>query len=65
MTEIVHVPLGDRAYDVHVGPGLLGQSGELIAPLLRRRRVADMRRSFPVFPMRSARGGKGEEAKGG
>ncbi|MEB8386357.1 3-dehydroquinate synthase [Rhodobacteraceae bacterium KMM 6894] len=40
MTQIVHVPLGDRAYDVHVGPGLLAQSGALIAPLLRRPRVA-------------------------
>ncbi len=39
-SEIVHVPLGDRAYDVHVGPDLLARSGELIAPLLRRPRVA-------------------------
>lgn len=40
MSDIVHVPLGDRAYDVHVGPGLLARSGEMIAPLLRRPRVA-------------------------
>ncbi len=44
MTEtparLVHVPLEGRAYDVHVGPGLLGRSGALIAPLLRRPRVA-------------------------
>ena len=40
MTEIVHVPLGDRAYDVHIGPDLLARSGTLIAPLLRRPRVA-------------------------
>ncbi len=40
MSEIVHVPLGDRAYDVLVGPGLLARSGEMIAPLLRRPRVA-------------------------
>ena len=40
MTEIVHVPLGDRAYDVHIGPDLLARSGALIAPLLRRPRVA-------------------------
>jgi 3-dehydroquinate synthase len=39
-SEIVHVPLGDRAYDVHVGPDLLDRSGALIAPLLRRPRVA-------------------------
>lgn len=38
--ETVHVPLGDRAYDVLVGPGLLAQAGTLIAPLLRRKRVA-------------------------
>jgi 3-dehydroquinate synthase len=39
MTDIVHVPLGDRAYDVHVGQGLFAQAGDLIAPLLRRPRV--------------------------
>ncbi len=36
----VHVPLEGRAYDVQVGPGLLARSGRLIAPLLRRPRVA-------------------------
>lgn len=40
MTEIVHVPLGSRSYDVHIGPDLLARSGTLIAPLLRRPRVA-------------------------
>ncbi|RKF15065.1 3-dehydroquinate synthase [Roseovarius spongiae] len=40
MSEVVHVPLGARAYDVHVGPGLLARSGALIAPLLSRPRVA-------------------------
>ncbi len=39
MTELVHVGLGDRAYDIHIGPGLLGQAGALVAPLLRRPRV--------------------------
>ncbi|CTQ34182.1 3-dehydroquinate synthase [Jannaschia rubra] len=39
MTETVHVPLGDRAYDVHVGRGLIGRAGEAVAPFLRRRRV--------------------------
>ncbi len=38
--KTVHVPLGDRAYDVHVGGGLLARSGALIAPLLDRPRVA-------------------------
>lgn len=40
MTQIVHVPLDDRAYDIHIGPGLLDRSGALIAPLLKRPRVA-------------------------
>lgn len=39
MSDIVHVPLGDRAYDVHVGRALLSEAGTLIAPLLRRPRV--------------------------
>lgn len=40
MTETVHVDLGARSYDVLIGPGLLTRSGALIAPLLRRPRVA-------------------------
>ncbi len=40
MTEIVHVPLGDRAYDVRIGPELIAQAGDHILPLLHRRRVA-------------------------
>ncbi len=39
MTEIVHVGLEGRAYDIHIGPGLLDQAGALISPLLRRPRV--------------------------
>lgn len=38
--KTIHVPLEGREYEVHVGPGLLGRSGALIAPLLRRPRVA-------------------------
>lgn len=38
--QTVHVPLGDRAYDVHIGPGLLAKSGALIAPLLKAKKVA-------------------------
>ena len=38
--KTVHVPLGDRAYDVVAGPGLLAQAGARIAPLLNRRKVA-------------------------
>ncbi|WP_299731309.1 3-dehydroquinate synthase [uncultured Tateyamaria sp.] len=40
MRETVHVPLGARAYDVLIGPGLIAESGALIAPLLPRPRVA-------------------------
>jgi 3-dehydroquinate synthase len=40
MIENVHVPLGDRAYDVVIGPGLLAQAGARIAPLLARPRIA-------------------------
>ena len=40
MIETVHVPLGARAYDVVIGPGLLAQAGTRLAPLLSRPRVA-------------------------
>ena len=40
MTEIVHVPLDDRAYDIHIGPGLLAQAGDLVGPFLHRPQVA-------------------------
>ena len=39
MRETVHVPLGARAYDVVIGPGLLAEAGALVAPLLPRPRV--------------------------
>ena len=38
--ETVHVALGDRAYDVLIGQGLLPRAGELIRPFLKRPRVA-------------------------
>ncbi|MEP1962991.1 3-dehydroquinate synthase [Tateyamaria sp.] len=40
MRETVHVPLGARAYDVVIGPGLFAQAGALISPMLPRPRVA-------------------------
>ncbi|WP_425038907.1 3-dehydroquinate synthase [Primorskyibacter sp. S187A] len=40
MVETVHVPLGERAYDVRIGTGLLASAGDEIAPLLTRPRVA-------------------------
>lgn len=39
MTEIVHVNLGARSYDVRIGSGLLAQAGELIAPFAKTKRV--------------------------
>ncbi|WP_147104522.1 3-dehydroquinate synthase [Tateyamaria sp. syn59] len=40
MRETVHVPLGTRAYDVVIGPGLMAEAGTFIAPMLPRPRVA-------------------------
>ncbi|MEM7088728.1 MAG: 3-dehydroquinate synthase [Pseudomonadota bacterium] len=40
MYQTVHVALGERAYDVEIGPDLLAQSGAMIAPMLDRRKVA-------------------------
>ncbi|SDE26970.1 3-dehydroquinate synthase [Paracoccus isoporae] len=39
MTLVVHVPLGDRAYDVRIGAGLIADAGTEIAPILARPRV--------------------------
>jgi 3-dehydroquinate synthase len=39
MSQAIHVALGDRAYDIHAGPGLLDQAGKLIKPLLASPRV--------------------------
>ncbi len=38
--ETVHVGLEGRAYDIHIGAGVLARSGDLIGPLLNRPRVA-------------------------
>ncbi len=40
MSGTVRVPLGERAYDVRIGSGLIGRAGAEIAPLLARKRVA-------------------------
>ncbi|SEO95926.1 3-dehydroquinate synthase [Salinihabitans flavidus] len=40
MMETVHVGLGARSYDIHIGPGLLERAGALIGPHLARPRVA-------------------------
>jgi 3-dehydroquinate synthase len=39
-TQIVPVALSARAYDIHIGSGLLADAGSYIAPLLRRPFVA-------------------------
>jgi 3-dehydroquinate synthase len=40
VTKIVAVGLGDRAYEVRIGGGLIGSIGAHLKPLLRRQRVA-------------------------
>src|ERR1700676_2364279 len=37
--ERLHVELGERGYDILVGPGLIGRAGAEILPLLRRRQA--------------------------
>lgn len=37
--RIIPVALGDRAYDIHVGSGLLARAGQLIRPFLARPRT--------------------------
>ena len=38
-SETLRVELGDRGYDIRVGPGLIGRAGEHILPLMRRRQA--------------------------
>ncbi len=40
MQQVVHVDLDERSYDVQIGPGLIDQAGDWVAPLLARPRVA-------------------------
>lgn len=37
--EQVHIPLGERSYDIMIGSGLLERAGEFFQPLLKRQRV--------------------------
>lgn len=39
MSGVVSVALGDRAYEIHVGPGLLSRAAELFLIVLKQRRV--------------------------
>lgn len=38
--RLVHVPLGERAYDILIGPGLIARAGEEISKRLKGRRAA-------------------------
>ncbi|MGG7539509.1 3-dehydroquinate synthase [Rhizobium sp. 12,4] len=38
--QTVHVPLGERAYDILIGPGLIGRAGAEIASRLKARKAA-------------------------
>ncbi len=38
-SETLRVELGERSYDILVGPGLIGHAGAEIAPLMRRRQA--------------------------
>jgi 3-dehydroquinate synthase len=38
--RIVHVPLGERAYDILIGPGLIGRAGGEFTARLKGRRAA-------------------------
>ena len=38
--KTVDVNLGERAYQIHIGSGLIADAAGFIAPLLKRQRVA-------------------------
>ncbi|MBR0554224.1 3-dehydroquinate synthase [Ciceribacter sp. L1K23] len=38
--RLVHVPLGDRAYDILIGPGLIGRAGGEISTRIKGRKAA-------------------------
>jgi len=64
--EIVRVELGDRAYDIVVGRGLIGRAGEIVAPLLSQPRtviVADRNvASHWLAPMKDSLAAAGVES---
>ncbi|MCF6272494.1 MAG: 3-dehydroquinate synthase [Rhodobacteraceae bacterium] len=39
MSETLNVALGARAYDIHIGPGLLANAGALVRPFVPQKRV--------------------------
>ncbi|HTH16967.1 MAG TPA: 3-dehydroquinate synthase [Magnetospirillum sp.] len=38
-TETLTVALGERSYDIHIGPGVIDRAGELMAPVMRGKRA--------------------------
>ncbi len=40
MIKTVHVPLGDRAYDIKIGQGVLKHAADYLEPFLKRKKVA-------------------------
>ena len=66
MAETVRVELGDRSYEVRIGPGLFARAGAEIAPLLKRRRVAvitdETVAAMHLAPLIQALGAEGIEA---
>ena len=66
MRDTVHVPLGDRAYDVRIGPGLIAAAGKEVAPFLTRPRVAILTdetvADLHLKPLQTALGSAGIES---
>ena len=61
--DVVGVALGDRSYEVRIGPGLIDRAGAEIAPLLKRRRAAVLT-DETVAPLHLARLTAALEAEG-
>ena len=40
MSVAVHVPLGDRSYDIHIGQGFLKNSPQYLLPFLARPKIS-------------------------
>lgn len=65
--EIVKVALGDRSYEVRIGPGLVARAGAQIAPLLARPKVAIVTEervaALHLEPLRAGLAAEGIEAE--
>ena len=61
--ETVNLPLGSRAYDIHIGEGLLEQAGTFLAPLMPRPRTVVVT-DENVFAAQGARLASGLKAGG-